>query len=169
MEAPFVPAIPDSALHVAAKAGDAAEVQISYLLVVFTVYCWLLRRAVATYRTPLASWPEGLQREKLGANAGQVSKLLQRGDDPAVLDDRGRPPYAVAADKDVRDAFRRYMASSDALDWDWAAAGVPSALTPEMEAQQAARQVCLTPPSDEHVGLLYAARQSLPLRHLVRS
>ncbi|KAK9908857.1 hypothetical protein WJX75_003876 [Coccomyxa subellipsoidea] len=94
VEAPFVPTIPDSALHVAAKAGDAAE----------------------------------------------VSKLLQRGDDPAVLDDRGRPPYAVAADKDIRDAFRRYMASSDALDWDWAAAGVPSALTPEMEAQQAARQ-----------------------------
>lgn len=57
-----------------------------------------------------------------------------------MLDARGKPPYAVAADKDVRDAFRRYVANEDALPWDWTAAGVPSALTPEMEAQQAARQ-----------------------------
>ena len=28
-----------------------------------------------------------------------------------------------------------------APDWDWEAAGIPSALTPEAEAQQAARQV----------------------------
>ncbi len=72
-----------------------------------------------------------------------MTQLLEGGEDPTAVDARGRPPYAVAADKDVRDAFRRYMAGSDAQDWDWAAAGVPSALTPEMEAQQAARQVCL--------------------------
>ncbi|EIE25625.1 hypothetical protein COCSUDRAFT_83632 [Coccomyxa subellipsoidea C-169] len=94
VEPPVAPAIPDSGLHVAAKAGDAAK----------------------------------------------VTQLLEGGEDPTALDARGRPPYAVAADKDVRDAFRRYMAGSDAQDWDWAAAGVPSALTPEMEAQQAARQ-----------------------------
>lgn len=72
-----------------------------------------------------------------------MAELLQRGDDPTVVDARGKPPYAVAASKEVRDAFRRYMASEEAWDWDWAAAGIPSALTPEMEAQQAARQVCL--------------------------
>ncbi|CAL8460734.1 g265 [Coccomyxa elongata] len=94
MEPPAAPAIPDSPLHLAAKAGIAEK----------------------------------------------VAQLLQKGEDPTVLDARGKPPYSVAADKEVRDAFRRYMASEDALQWDWTAAGVPSALTPEMEAQQAARQ-----------------------------
>ena len=48
----------------------------------------------------------------------------------------------VAANKDVRDIFRRYVASvGNSLTWDAETAGIPSALTPEMEAQQAAKQV----------------------------
>lgn len=46
----------------------------------------------------------------------------------------------MAADKAVRDAFRRYMAGAPEQ-WDWAAADVPSALTPEMEDQQQAKEV----------------------------
>ena len=72
----------------------------------------------------------------------QVAALLQSGEDAAVLDARGRPPYAVAANKDVRDAFRRFLAAAgESLGWYAEAAGIPSALTPEMEAQQAAKQV----------------------------
>ncbi len=72
----------------------------------------------------------------------QVAALLQAGEDASVLDARGKPPYAVAANKEVRDAFRRHVASAgESLTWDAEAAGIPSALTPEMEAQQAAKQV----------------------------
>jgi hypothetical protein len=71
----------------------------------------------------------------------QVTQLLEAGEDPTVLDARGRPAYAVAATKEVRDAIRRYAASEMGQGLDLAAAGIPSALTPEMEAQQAVRQV----------------------------
>ena len=72
----------------------------------------------------------------------QVAALLQSGEDASALDARGRPPYVVAANKDVRDIFRRYVASvGNSLTWDVETAGIPSALTPEMEAQQAAKQV----------------------------
>ncbi|KAK9810484.1 hypothetical protein WJX72_011395 [[Myrmecia] bisecta] len=59
--------------------------------------------------------------------------------DPAVLDARGRPPYDVASEKSVRDAFRRFMACEPAK-WDYAAAAVPSPLSEELEAQQQAKQ-----------------------------
>ncbi|CAN4125805.1 unnamed protein product [Withania somnifera] len=50
-----------------------------------------------------------------------------------------RTPYMVATEKEVRNTFRRFMASN--LDkWDWHAAKVPSALTKEMEETQAAKQ-----------------------------
>ena len=72
----------------------------------------------------------------------QVWALLQGGADAAQPDARGKTPYAVAASKEVRDAFRRHVAAAGPdLAWEPAAAGVPSALTPEMEAAQAARQV----------------------------
>ena len=72
----------------------------------------------------------------------QVTALLQSGEDAAVLDARRRPAYAVAANKDVRDAFRRFVAAAgQSLGWSAEAAGIPSALTPEMEAQQANKQV----------------------------
>lgn len=52
----------------------------------------------------------------------------------------GKTAYAVAANKAVRDAFRRYMAEAPEQ-WDWAAANVPSALTPEMDQQHHSKEV----------------------------
>ena len=66
-----------------------------------------------------------------------MASLLQDGHDPTVS--VGKTAYAVASDKAVRDAFRRYMATAPEQ-WDWAAAGVPSGLTPEMEAEQQAKE-----------------------------
>ena len=98
--------------------------------------------------------------------AKAVLALLERGANPCQLDVRGRPPYFLAKDKEVRDAFRRYRGrveeqaavekeardgegeegdgeEGDGVggrgrlrDWDWAAAGVGSALTDFLEKQQ---------------------------------
>uniref|UniRef100_A0A7N0TDI7 VLRF1 domain-containing protein n=1 Tax=Kalanchoe fedtschenkoi TaxID=63787 RepID=A0A7N0TDI7_KALFE len=69
----------------------------------------------------------------------EVMLLLEQGLDPCIKDERGRTPYMVATDKEVRNTFRRFMASN--LDkWDWQAANVPSVLTKEMEEAQAAKQ-----------------------------
>lgn len=69
----------------------------------------------------------------------KVLELLEQGLDPCIKDERGRTPYMLAHDKEVRNNFRRFMASN--LDkWDWHAAKVPSALTKEMEESQAAKQ-----------------------------
>ncbi|BAT83820.1 hypothetical protein LR48_Vigan03g064000 [Vigna angularis] len=69
----------------------------------------------------------------------KVLELLEQGLDPCSTDERGRTPYMLAHDKEVRNNFRRFMASN--LDkWDWHAAKVPSALTKEMEESQAAKQ-----------------------------
>jgi len=73
-------------------------------------------------------------------NAYKVLELLEQGLDPCCEDERGRTPYMLASEKEVRNTFRRFMASN--LDkWDWQAAKVPSALTKEMEESQAAKQV----------------------------
>ena len=73
-------------------------------------------------------------------NAGKVLELLEMGLDPCAEDERGRTPYMLASEKEVRNTFRRFMALN--LDkWDWHAAKVPSALTKEMEESQAAKQV----------------------------
>jgi len=67
-------------------------------------------------------------------------ELLEQGLNPCIKDGRGRTPYMLATEKEVRNTFRRYMASN--LDkWDWHAANVPSPLTKEMEESQAAKQV----------------------------
>ena len=72
-------------------------------------------------------------------------ELLEQGLDPCIKDARGKTPYLVASDKEVRNTFRRFMALN--LDkWDWHAADVPSALTKEMEESQAAKQVSFTCP-----------------------
>ncbi|KAG7028651.1 Ankyrin repeat and zinc finger domain-containing protein 1 [Cucurbita argyrosperma subsp. argyrosperma] len=72
-------------------------------------------------------------------NADKVLELLEQGLDPCAKDERGRTPYMLATEKEVRNSFRRFMASN--LDkWDWNAAKVPSALTKEMEESQAAKQ-----------------------------
>ncbi|PON35219.1 Notch [Parasponia andersonii] len=73
------------------------------------------------------------------SNAQKVLELLEQGLDPCVKDDRGRTPYMLASEKEVRNTFRRFMALN--LDkWDWHAAKVPSALTKEMEESQATKQ-----------------------------
>ncbi|GAB2232208.1 hypothetical protein Droror1_Dr00011235 [Drosera rotundifolia] len=69
----------------------------------------------------------------------QVLQLLEQGLDPTVKDARGKTPYMLATDKEVRNTFRRFMALN-MEQWDWAAAKVPSALTKEMEESQAAKQ-----------------------------
>ncbi|CAM0903267.1 unnamed protein product [Alopecurus aequalis] len=72
-------------------------------------------------------------------NVEQTLELLEQGLDPCIKDERGKTPYLVASDKEVRNTFRRFMALN--LDkWDWHAADVPSALTKEMEESQAAKQ-----------------------------
>ncbi|KAI8545274.1 hypothetical protein RHMOL_Rhmol07G0028800 [Rhododendron molle] len=72
-------------------------------------------------------------------NEQKVLELLEQGSDPCIVDERGRTPYMLATEKEVRNIFRRFMASN--LDkWDWNTAKVPSALTKEMEESQAAKQ-----------------------------
>ncbi|KAF1897867.1 hypothetical protein Lal_00032629 [Lupinus albus] len=69
----------------------------------------------------------------------KVMELLEQGLDPCTKDERGRTPYMLAHEKEVRNAFRRFMALNPDK-WDWHAAKVPSALTKEMEESQAAKQ-----------------------------
>lgn len=80
-----------------------------------------------------------LHEASKSGNAEKVLELLEQGLDPCIKDERGRTPYMLATEKDVRNTFRRFMASN--LDkWDWPAAKVPSPLTKEMEESQAAKQ-----------------------------
>ena len=72
-------------------------------------------------------------------SAAEVASLLAGGADPGVRNVRGRVAYSVAANRQTRDAFRRARAAAEDA-WDWGAAGVTSALTPEMEAAQAAKR-----------------------------
>lgn len=81
-----------------------------------------------------------LHRAAKAGDAERVTRLLDSGHDPALLDAKGRPPYSVAADKAVRDVFRRYMAQHPEQ-WDYEAAALPSALTEDMEAAQLAKKV----------------------------
>ncbi|KAI3504340.1 hypothetical protein L1887_32933 [Cichorium endivia] len=69
-------------------------------------------------------------------NVDKVMELLEEGLDPCVLDERGRAPYTVAVNKEVRNVFRRFMAMNFEK-WDWEVAKVPSPLTKEMEEFQA--------------------------------
>ncbi|KAJ9188428.1 hypothetical protein P3X46_003787 [Hevea brasiliensis] len=80
-----------------------------------------------------------LHKAAHAGDANKVLELLEQGLDPCVKDERGRTPYMLATEKEVRNNFRRFMASN--LDrWDWHAAKVPSALTKEMEESQAEKQ-----------------------------
>lgn len=76
------------------------------------------------------------------AQSGNVQwtlELLKQGCNPCLKDERGRTPYMLASEKEVRYTFRRFMAEN--LDrWDWHAAHVPSPLPREMEEYQAAKQ-----------------------------
>ncbi|XVF79917.1 hypothetical protein PTKIN_Ptkin15bG0029000 [Pterospermum kingtungense] len=72
-------------------------------------------------------------------DAQNVLELLEQGLDPCIKDQRGRTPYILTNEKEVRNTFRRFMASNPEK-WDWNSAKVPSALTKEMEESQAAKQ-----------------------------
>ncbi|XP_050912288.1 uncharacterized protein LOC127127202 isoform X2 [Lathyrus oleraceus] len=80
-----------------------------------------------------------LHQAAQSADSQKVTELLEQGLDPCIKDGRGRTPYMLAPDKEVRNTFRRFMASNPDK-WDWNAAKVPSALTKEMEESQAAKQ-----------------------------
>ncbi|XVE73989.1 hypothetical protein DITRI_Ditri11bG0162900 [Diplodiscus trichospermus] len=69
----------------------------------------------------------------------KLLELLELGLDPCIKDKRGRTPYMLANEKELRNAFRRFMASNPDK-WDWSSAKVPSALTKEMEESQVAKQ-----------------------------
>ncbi|XP_074623468.1 tRNA endonuclease ANKZF1-like [Acropora palmata] len=64
--------------------------------------------------------------------------LLNHGADPAVKNDRGKPPFAVAGNKETRNEFRRFMALYPDR-YDYTKAQIPSALTPEMELERRGR------------------------------
>ncbi|VFQ94634.1 unnamed protein product [Cuscuta campestris] len=80
-----------------------------------------------------------LHEASKSGNVKEVLELLEQGMDPCIKNERGRTPYMVATVKEVRNTFRRFMASNPDK-WDWNAAKVPSALTKEMEESQAAKQ-----------------------------
>jgi hypothetical protein len=86
----------------------------------------------ATYMTPL-------HEAARDGNNDKVLELLEEGADPCIQERGGRTPYAVAKDKVTRNVFRRFMATHPDM-WDWHAADVPSPLTDELEATQAAKQ-----------------------------
>ncbi|XP_010277447.1 PREDICTED: ankyrin repeat and zinc finger domain-containing protein 1 isoform X2 [Nelumbo nucifera] len=80
-----------------------------------------------------------LHEAAMSGNAHKTLELLEQGLDPSIKDERGRTPYMLATEKEVRNIFRRFMALN--IDkWDWHSAKVPSALTKEMEESQAAKQ-----------------------------
>jgi hypothetical protein len=69
----------------------------------------------------------------------RVMEFLEEGMDPCAKDERGRTPYMLANEKEVRNTFRRFMALN-LEKWNWHDAKVPSPLTKEMEESQAAKQ-----------------------------
>uniref|UniRef100_A0A383V3M5 VLRF1 domain-containing protein n=1 Tax=Tetradesmus obliquus TaxID=3088 RepID=A0A383V3M5_TETOB len=82
--------------------------------------------------------PALVKASKAG-DAERVARLLANGHDPTACDSKGRSPYQLAANKEVRDAFRRFMAAEPDA-WDYAAADVPSPLTDEMESAQQSKK-----------------------------
>uniref|UniRef100_A0A7S1XHH5 VLRF1 domain-containing protein n=1 Tax=Compsopogon caeruleus TaxID=31354 RepID=A0A7S1XHH5_9RHOD len=60
-----------------------------------------------------------------------VQMLLEQGADPVLM-----KPYTRASEKETRDVFRRYWAHHPDQ-WDYSSGGIPSPLTPEMEARNA--------------------------------
>lgn len=87
---------------------------------------------------PAADTP--LHKAAKAGDAERIARLLESGHDPTALDAKSRPPYALATEKAARDAFRRFMAAHPDK-WDYAAAALPSALTEDLEAAQAAKKV----------------------------
>ena len=69
-----------------------------------------------------------------------IFHFLRYGADPTVKDRLGKVPYESSRDKPSRDAFRRFMFLHPTA-YDYAAAKVSSALSPEMEEDQRIRKV----------------------------
>ncbi|CAN0587331.1 unnamed protein product, partial [Ectocarpus sp. 12 AP-2014] len=70
-----------------------------------------------------------------GGHVAVLGMLLERGASPLAEDVRGRVPYLLAPNKDIRDAFRRARAGQPER-WDWDAARVPEPLTEELEQRK---------------------------------
>ncbi|KAF6160365.1 hypothetical protein GIB67_019134 [Kingdonia uniflora] len=83
-----------------------------------------------------------LHKAVMSGNTQETLELLEQGLDPCIKDERGRTPYMLATEKEVRNIFRRFMALN-LEKWDWNSAKVPSPLTKEMEELQASKQVTL--------------------------
>jgi hypothetical protein len=64
-----------------------------------------------------------------------ILKLLEKGADPTARDVRDRTPFFLCKSKETRDTFRRFRATAEDK-WNWSEAGVPEALTEEMEKIQ---------------------------------
>ncbi|XP_033620539.1 ankyrin repeat and zinc finger domain-containing protein 1 isoform X2 [Fukomys damarensis] len=95
---------------------------------------------ISLLSAPLGSGGFTLLHAAAAAGRGSVVwLLLEAGADPTVQDSQAQPPYAVAADRETRNEFRRFMEKNpDAYDYD--KAQVPGPLTPEMEARRATRK-----------------------------
>ncbi|GLJ42540.1 hypothetical protein SUGI_0881970 [Cryptomeria japonica] len=89
--------------------------------------------------TTMVNQSTPLHEAAKSGNTSHVLELLEQGSDPCAKDERGRTPYLLAEDKDTRNVFRRFMAAYPDK-WDWHVANVPSPLTAEIEAAQAAKQ-----------------------------
>lgn len=89
--------------------------------------------------TAMVNQSSPLHEAARSGNAARTLELLEQESNPCIKDDKGRTPYILAADKETRNVFRRFMAANPNK-WDWHAANVPSPLTEEMEASQAAKQ-----------------------------
>ncbi|KXZ56307.1 hypothetical protein GPECTOR_1g270 [Gonium pectorale] len=95
--------------------------------------------SAAARQQPAGPSEAPLHKAAKAGDPERVKRLLESGHDPCARDAKGRTPYALAADKHTRDAFRRFMGQHPDR-WDYAAAGIPSALTEEMEAAQQAKK-----------------------------
>ncbi|XP_042192478.1 ankyrin repeat and zinc finger domain-containing protein 1 [Callorhinchus milii] len=74
--------------------------------------------------------------------AGQRSilrLLMDSGCDPSVRDGKGQPAYAVSADKETRNEFRKYMADYPEK-YDYTRAQVPGPLTAEIQSKKAEKK-----------------------------
>ncbi|XP_015214736.1 tRNA endonuclease ANKZF1 isoform X2 [Lepisosteus oculatus] len=82
--------------------------------------------------------PAGFTLLHVAAAAGHravIRLLLDAGSDPACRDKKGQTPYAVAAEKDTRNEFRKYMAENPNK-YDYIKAQVPGPLTAEIESKK---------------------------------